>query len=245
VTLAKITDDTYEVVGQQRRVLRQTQTATSVPERDRAPEFTRGDVWMEVYQYYTAKESELERSSTQVIVQVAYAPQLTLLSSQPQPNPWQHSLQATAGVNFARHAQGFAGLEHQIALQGTFFNLGSGQTDWFQNVLAQYQLSAVVPIGHDFRLGTAWGSAQASIFAQVGAGAAATWVSTPGGDRKAFVGFVFQPAVGAQVQVSIGWFQIFAQGQLVYSYMSPTAQKGSTESHSLAFQPVAGIGGQF
>ena len=50
--------------------------------------FTRGDVWIEVYQYYQAKDSELKRSSTQVTVQVAYAPQLTPLSSQLQPNAW-------------------------------------------------------------------------------------------------------------------------------------------------------------
>jgi hypothetical protein len=128
---------------------------------------------------------------------------------------------------------------------GSFFNLGSGNPDWFQNALAQYQVSLVSPPGRDFQVGPDWASAQTSIYAQLGAGVGANWAAPPGGERKAYLGFLLQPGVGGQLSVSIGWFQLILNGTVVFSVSSPTTQKGSTWTGTAGAQGGLGFGGQF
>ena len=227
-TLAEIRDDTYEVLAQT------------------TPGIKRGDVWQHVYQYYQQKEKDLDSSSWQGVVQALYTPSYTLASSQPiTGSRFQNPLQLTLGGTYAAHKQGYGGFEHQFALSGSFLNLGSGHADWFQNALAQYQLSAVTLLGHDFVLGDAWAYTQASIYAQLAAGIGTNWDAPPGGQRKAYVGFLLQPGIGGQITVNIGWFQLIPQGTLVYSYFSKTHEADSKPTHSLGFQPGIGFGGQF
>jgi hypothetical protein len=227
-TLAQIRDDVWEALDQT------------------TPGIKRGDVWQHVYQYYQEKEAALESSSWQWNVQLLYTPSYTLASSPATTgNRLQNPLQLSLGRTFAAHKQGYGGLEHQFSVTGSFFNLGSGRMDWFQNALAQYQLSAVSPLGHDFQLGGAWASAQASVYAQLAAGVGGNWDASASGERKVYVGFLLQPGIGGQITVNIGWFQLIAQGTLVYSYMSGTSQQGSQPTQSLGFQPGVGLGGQF
>jgi hypothetical protein len=232
-TLTKITDDTFDVLAQRRRVYSK-------------PEIKRSDVWQQVYQYYQQKEHENSAESWQIVIQSMYTPSYSLASTSPiSGSRLQNPLQLTLGGTLAEHPQGTPGLEHQFAVTGSFFNLGSGNVDWFQNALAQYQLSLVSPIGRDFQIGGSWASAQSSIYAQLGAGVGANWDTTPGGERKAYVGFLLQPGIGGQLAVSIGWFQLIVNGTVVFSAFSPTAQTGSRWTGTLGAQGGLGFGGQF
>jgi hypothetical protein len=227
-TLSKITDDTFEVLHQV------------------TPDIKRGDVWQHVYQYYQEKEKGLDASSWQLVIQTVYTPSYTLWSSPPvSGSPWQRPIQTTLGATYAAHRPGEGGLEHQFAVTGSFFNLGSGHLDWFQNALFQYQLSSVFPVGHEFKLGGEWATAQASIYAQLAAGLAATWDENAAGQRKAYLGLLLQPGAGGQFTVNIGWLQIFVQNTVVFSYFSKTKEEGSKPISAFGIQPGIGIGGQF
>jgi hypothetical protein len=232
-TLAKITDDTFDVLAQTRRVYGKL-------------EIKRGDVWQQIYQYYQEKEREIPAESWQIVIQSMYTPTYSLASTAPHSGSrWQNPLQLTLGGTLAEHPQGIGGLEHQFAVSGSFLNLGSGNVDWFQNALAQYQLSLVSPIGRDFQIGGDWASAQRSIYAQLGAGVGANWATAPGSERKAYVGFLLQPGIGGQLAVSIGWLQLIVNGTVVFSAFSPTAQTGSRWTGTLGAQGGLGFGGQF
>jgi hypothetical protein len=236
----------HAIYGEQRWTLEQIRDDTWSVLSQTDPEIKRGDVWQYVYQYYQEKERGLDSSSWQWVVQSLYTPSYTLWSSQPiGGSRWQNPLQATLGTTYAAHEQGCGGLEHQFSVTGSFLNLGSGQLDWFQNALAQYQLSAVTPLGKDFRVGDTWSYVQGSIYAQLAAGVGTSRVTPPGGERKAYVGFLFQPGAGGQITVNIGWFQLIVQGTVVYSYFSKTQEAASKPTHTLGFQPGVGIGGQF
>jgi hypothetical protein len=54
-----------------------------------------------------------------------------------------------------------------------------------------------------------------------------------------------QPSFGGQLTLNIWKFQIVAQGSVVYSWLSPTTQKGSTATQSFGVQPGVGIGFQY
>lgn len=224
-TLAAITDDTFPVLSQT------------------TPEIKRGDVWQHVYQYYQEKEAAIDAHSWQWVIQGLYTPSYTIASSAPITGTrWQNPLQGTVGATYAAHKAGYGGLEHQFAVTGSFFNLGSGHRDWFQNALAQYQLSAVTPIGQDFKIGDTWSTVQASIYAQIAAGVGATWDSPTSGERTAHLQLVLQPGLGGQLTVSIGLFQLYIGGTAVYTYLGKTNLKDSKPSSTFGIQPGAGFG---
>jgi hypothetical protein len=231
-TLDQITDDTYDVLHQ---------TDHSVQ---------RSDVWMQVWQYYQEKVAAIPRTSWNTSVQLLWTPTYTLASNQPIGSRLTNPLALSVGRTHQAHPQGFGGVEHQFALTGSFFDLGSGNTDWFQNALLQYQVAAVTPLGRDFRLfGGPWASAQASVYAQLAAGVGATWAAHPGADRRAYLGFMAQPGAGGQILVSVGWFSLVVNGTVVYSYLAtpgsnlPADVHGQT--HTLGVQGGLGIQGQF
>jgi hypothetical protein len=209
----------------------------------------RPDVWSAVWKAYQAKLLQAQRLY-QFQVQFLYAPQYSLWTSPPpsgQASPWQRSPQASVGFNFPKHDPGFSGFEHTVQVSGSFFNLQSGHTDWFQNALASYQLSYVWKLGPQYKIADdSWEPwFQASAFGQVAAGLGASWSDTASGDRKAFLGVLVQSSLGGQLTLNIWKFQIIAQGSLVYSWLSSTTQKGSTPTSSFGVQPGLGIGGQF
>jgi hypothetical protein len=231
-TLDRITDDTWEV-------LHQTDHAVQ-----------RSDVWMQVWQYYQEKVAAIPRTSWATSVQVLWTPTVALFSNQPLGSRLSNPLQLTLGETYQAHPQGFAGVEHQFALTGSFFDLGSGNTDWFQNALLQYQASLVKPVGRDFRfLGGPWASAQASVYAQLSAGIGATWAARPGAERRAYVGFLAQPGAGGQVLITVGWFSLVVNGTIVYSYLDTPGKNLPPDVHrqtsTLAVQGGLGFQGQF
>lgn len=234
-TLDAVTDDVTDVIGQTN------------------PGVRRSDVWSEVWQYYNELKAKAERDRWQTVIQVLYTPQLTVASTQPlapgaPSSPWQHSLQISGGRNFRLHPSGGSGTELTIQGNLSLFSLAGGHPetgrDAFQNLLLSAQLQQVWNLGKEFRIGSEWSVVQASLFAQLAAGVGGSYVDE-GKDRKIFVGFLAQPSAGGQVNLNIGWFQVIAQGSVVYSYFSPTAQKGSTSQHSGAVQFGLGVGAQF
>ncbi len=227
-TLERVRDEVWDVLAQV------------------TPGIKRGDVWQHVYQYYQEKVKDADSSSWQAVVQALYTPSYTLASSQPTSGSrWANPLQLTLGANNAKHKQGFGGLEIQYALTGSFLNVGSGKADWFQNALGQIQFSAVSPLGGNFQLGSSWSYVQGSIYAQLAAGIGTNWDTPPGGQRKAYFGFLLQPGVGGQITVNIDWFQIIVQGTVVYSYFSKTKEADSHSTRTLGIQPGVGFGGSF
>ena len=231
-TLDHITDDTYDVLHQ---------TDHSVK---------RSDVWMQVWQYYQEKVAAIEETSWNTSIQLLWTPTYTLASNQPLDSRLSNPLQLSAGLTYQAHKQGFGGFEHQLALTGSFFDLGSGKVDWFQNALLQYQASAVTPLGRDFRLlGGPWASAQASLYAQLAVGVGATWAARPGADRRAYLGFLAQPGAGGQILVTVGHFSLVVNGTVVYSYLGTPGANLPPDVHhqtqTLGFQGGLGFQGQF
>jgi hypothetical protein len=167
----------------------------------------RPDVWLAVWKTYQSKLAQAQRLY-QIQVQFLYAPQYSLWTS-PRPtgqiSPWQRSLQGSIGFNFPKHDPGFSGFEHTIQVSGSFFNLQSGHTDWFQNALAAYQLSYVWKLGPQYKIADdSWEPwFQASAFGQVAAGLGANWSDTASGDRKAYLGVLVQPSLGGQLTLNI------------------------------------------
>jgi hypothetical protein len=207
-------------------------------------------VWMQVWQYYQDKIAAIPRTSWNTSVSVMWTPTYTLASNQPIGSRWTNPLGVSAGRTYQAHPQGFGGVEHQFALTGSFLDLGSGNTDWFQNALVQYQASAVMPLGHDFRLlGGPWASAQASLYAQIAAGVGATWAAAPGADRQASLGFLAQGGAGGQILVTVRWFSLVVNGSVVYSYLgtpgSNLPAEVHTHTHTLGIQGGVGVQAQF
>lgn len=239
--------------GGERRTLDNVADDVADVLRQTTPGLRRPDVWSQVWQYYNEKKLEAERDRWQTVIQVLYTPQLTFASNQPPTpgaSPWQHGLQVSAGRNLRLHPVGANGLEFTFQASVSLFNLGSGhpQTgdDAFQNAMLAAQLQHVWNLGREFRIAPGqWANVQASLFLQVAAGLGTSYEDVMGGDRRIHVGFLAQPSAGGQVNLNIGWFQIIAQGSVVYSYLSPTTQAGSAPQHSGAVQLGLGLGAQF
>jgi len=230
ITLDQITDYIYEDLHQS------------------SPGLKRSDVWSEVWQDYSAKQIEHEQQPWQVVIQALYTPQYNFWSSQRQASPWQNSFQLSLGANHRSHLYGDSGWEQTLQVNGSFFNAGSGNLDWFQNALLSYQASYVSPLGHEFRfLGVPdlWGYLQGSVFAQIAAGAGTNWDTDASGRRQVYVGFLVQPSVGGQLSLNVGAMQIIVQGSVVYSWLSSTNESGSKPSSSWGGQLGLGIGAQF
>jgi hypothetical protein len=206
----------------------------------------RTEVWTHVWQYYNEKLREAESSRWQLVTTFLYTPQKNFYSNPAGPTPWQHSLQGTGGANYRLHAAGASGGEVQVAGSISLFDFHKKPiSDYvFQNALASVQLQHVWNVGNDFRLmpGTS-ALFQASIFANIAAGVGSSYGGAE--KNKLYIGFLAQPSLGGQVNFNIGWFQVIAQGAVVYSYLSSTSEKGSTPSSSAGAQFGLGIGGQF
>jgi Domain of unknown function (DUF4157) len=206
----------------------------------------RTEVWTQVWQYYNEKLREAESSRWQLVTTFLYTPQKNFYSNPAGPSPWQHSLQGTGGANYRLHAAGASGGEVQVAGSISLFDFHKKPiSDYvFQNALASVQLQHVWNLGNDFRImpGTS-ALFQASIFANIAAGVGSSYGGAE--KNKLYIGFLAQPSLGGQVNFNIGWFQVIAQGAVVYSYLSSTSEKGSTPSSSAGAQFGLGIGGQF
>ena len=231
-TLDQITDDTYEVLHQ---------TDESVQ---------RSNVWRQVWQYYQEKVAAIRPTSWNTSVQLLWTPTVTLASNQPIGSRLTNPLSLSVGRTYQAHRQGFGGVEHQLSLNGSFFDLGSGNTDWFQNALLQYQVAAVTPLGRDFRLlGGPWASAQASLYAQIGLGFGATWAAAPGANRQAFLGFLAQGGAGGQILITVRWFSLVVNGTVVYQYLGTPGSSlpagVHTDTHTLGLQGGVGVQAQF
>jgi hypothetical protein len=156
------------------------------------PKANRADIWSAVWQAYRAKQIEAEQQHWSFIVQMLYTPQFTAWSSQPlqpQQSRWQNPLQLSLGGNYRAHWYGEAGWEHTLQANGSFFNLGSDNLDWFQNLTGSYQASYVSPLGHEFRfLGfpTLWAYLQGSVFAQIAAGLGTNYDKDADGKRQVY-----------------------------------------------------------
>jgi hypothetical protein len=232
-TLDAVTDDVTDVLGQT------------------TPGIRRVDVWSEVWQFYNQLRVDAEKDRWQTVVQILVTPQFTFATTQPQTpgaSPWQHGLQISGGRNLRLHSAGASGPE--LTFQGnlSLFSLTGGHPetgrDAFQNFLLSAQLQQVWNLGREFRIGSEWSVVQASLFAQLAAGIGSSYAGE-GSDRKLFVGFLAQPSAGGQVNLNIGWFQVIVQGSVVYSYLSPTKQPGSSSQHSGSLQLGLGLGAQF
>ncbi len=231
-TLDQITDDTYEV-------LHQTDAGVQ-----------RSNVWMQVWQYYQEKVAAIRPTSWNTSVQLLWTPTVALASNQPIASRLTNPLSLSIGRTYQAHRQGFGGVEHQLSLNGSFFDLGSGNTDWFQNALVQYQIAAVTPLGRDFRLlGGPWASAQASVYAQIGLGLGATWATAPGANRQAFLGFAAQGGAGGQILVTVSWFSLVVNGTVVYQYLGTPGSNLPADvhphTHTLGLQGGVGVQAQF
>ena len=203
---------------------------------------TRADVLAEVVEAYRDKYREHEQSRWQFVISTLYAPQYFFWSNQAPPSPWQQGYQLTLGANYRAHRYGEAGWEHSLLLQLSGSSFSFDHPDWFQNLLAVYQAAYVAPLGSEFRfLGAPglWSYLQGSVFAQVAAG-----VGSPG-ERKLFLGFMGQGALGGQLALNIGWLQIIVNDQIVYSWLSPTVEANSRPISILGNQFGIGAGGQF
>jgi hypothetical protein len=224
MTLSEVTDETWAVLNQQ------------------IPGLKRGDVWSEVYQYYQEKERKIDPSQWQGVLQLLWTPTLNIASTQPGPR-FQGPGQLTLGATYQAHKQGYLGLEHQFALTASGLDFFSGQKNYFENALLQYQLSLVSPVGHDFQIGATWANLQASLSAQAAIGLGGDTDPSRGG--KIFLGLFVQPGVGGQLTLNIGSFQIIAQGTVVYSWFSKTDKPGSEAASTLAVQGGLGVGASF
>lgn len=225
-TLDQITDDTYDVLQQTDKSIK------------------RSDVWMEVWQCYGEKRDGRDPTGWNVSVQLLWQPTYALASSQPLTGSrWSNPTQLSAGWTSAQHPSGSPGLEHQLSLNLSTLNIGSGHTDFFQNLLGQYQASHVFPIGSQFRLDGEWATVTGSIYSQLALGAGWNYATPPGGTRQAYIGFLGQAGAGGQVIMSIGWFSVVVNGTLVYSYAGKTSQTPTT--HTLSGQAGIGFQGQW
>jgi hypothetical protein len=217
-TLDAVTDDVTDLLGQ-------TMPGVFIQGK-RTDQWThlRVEVWSCVWKYYIEQKLDAEKDRWQTVIQVLYTPQLTLHST---PSgaapPTQQNLQLSLGRNTRFHTAGASGLELQAAASVSLFSLGSGHTDLLQNSLLSIQLQSVHNLGKEFRIAPGmWANVQASVFAQLAAGVGGSYSSTASGDRRLDIGFLAQPSAGGQVNLNIGWFQIIAQGSVVYSYLSKT-----------------------
>jgi hypothetical protein len=239
-TLDAVTDEVTDDVGQM------MPGVFKKAKRTDAWVHLRTEVWTHVWQYYNEKLREAENGRWQFVTTFLYTPQKNFYSNQPGPNPWQRSLQGTAGGNYRLHPAGANGLEVQAAGSVSLFDFHKKPiSDYvFQNALASVQLQQVWNLGNDFRIlpGTS-ALFQASIFANIAAGVGSSYGGAE--NNKLYVGFLVQPSVGGQVNFNVGWFQVIAQGAVVYSYLSKTSEKGSTPSSSAGGQFGLGFGGQF
>jgi hypothetical protein len=202
----------------------------------------RSEVLSSVLKSYKDKQREHEESHWQFVLSTLYTPQYFFWSNQSLPSPWQNGYQLTLGENYRMHRYGEAGWEHSFLLQlsGSTFNFDS--PDWFQNLLAVYQAAYVAPLGHEFRfLGVPglWAYLQGSVFAQVAAG-----TGSPG-EKKLYLGFMAQGALGGQLALNIGWLQIIVNDQVVQSWLSPTGEPNSRPLSTLGNQFGVGLGGQW
>jgi hypothetical protein len=201
---------------------------------------------MAVWQAYQDKLAEHEKDKWQLQIQMLYTPQYALWTSQPQSSRWQHNLQLALGENLRLHRYGVGGLETTFQVSGSFFNLGSDNTDWFQNALLSAQASYVSPIGHEFRflgIPNTWAYLQGSVFAQIAAGAGGSWDTDQSGQRHVYLGYLVQPSAGGQLTLNIGWVQVIVQGSVVYSWMSSTNQPESRPTSLWGLQGGLGLGG--
>ncbi|HLW78123.1 MAG TPA: hypothetical protein VKU44_00855 [Terriglobia bacterium] len=202
----------------------------------------RNDVFNAVLQAYKDKLADHESSKWQFVISMLYTPQYFFWSNQALPSPWQNGYQVTLGETYQSHPFGVAGFEHSILLQLSGSSFSFDQPDWFQNLLAVYQGAYVAPLGREFQfLGMpgVWSYLQGSVFAQVAAG-----TGSPG-EKKLYLGFMAQGAVGGQLALNIGWLQIIVNDQFVYSWLSPTVEPHSRPLVTFGNQLGFGLGGQF
>jgi hypothetical protein len=240
-TLDAVADDVTDVLGQ---------TMPGVFRKGQRTDLwtdLRVEVWKQVWQYYNEKKEVAENDRWQTVIQVLYTPQLTFYAKPPGAVPsTQHNIQVGFAKNLRLHRAGGSGLELQPGATVSLFNLGSGKADAFQNALLTIQAQVVANLGPEFRIAPdTWANVQGSIFAQLSAGVGGSYADTAGGGRSLYIGFLAQPSAGAQVNLNIGWFQVIAQGSVVYSYLSQTTQQGSTSTRSAAAQFGLGVGAQF
>jgi hypothetical protein len=207
------------------------------------PGAKRSDVWSEVWQAYGAKEQKAD-SGIQVVIQALYTPAYIFRATQPQALGWQQGAQISVGLNLPRHDPGFRGVEHTLQLSGSLANLDFGSEGWFQNALASYQFSYVLPFQPEYKIDdSSWAPwLQGSVFGQIAAGVGTNQDPT---DRKVYYGLMLQPSAGGQITLNIWKLQVIAQGALVYSWLSPTNQPGSQPTSTLGGQFGLGLGGQF
>ena len=240
-------DGVHAFLGPTRYTLDEITDLTTDSLHQLYPEVGRPDVWSAVYQTYRAKDA-VAPTAIQWVVQALYAPQWLFLSSQAGAPPRQQSFQLSPGLNLPRHDPGLRGWEHTVALNLSLFNLDSGLhgMDVFQNLLASYQASYVVPFGPQYKIddhsAVPW--VQGSVFAQIAAGLGASYLNAPA-PPTAYLGLLVQPSVGAQISVNIWKFQVIAQGSLVYSLMSPTKPSADMWSQTFGAQVGVGLGAAF
>ncbi|MGO9272167.1 MAG: hypothetical protein ACLQOO_18365 [Terriglobia bacterium] len=203
---------------------------------------TRADVFSAVLKAYEDKLSEHEQSRWQFVISMLYTPQYFFWANQTLPSSWQNGYQMTLGGTQRFHRYGEAGFEQSFLLQLSGSSFAFDSPDWFQNLLAVYQAAYVAPLGREFRfLGAPglWSYLQGSIFTQVAAG-----VGSPG-ERKLYLGFMGQGAIGGQIALNIGWLQIVVNDQFVYGWLSPTVEPKSRPLSTFGNQWGLGLGGQW
>jgi hypothetical protein len=229
-------------IGEQRITLKETTDRTWDDLKPVAPGLKREDVWMEVYQYYLEKDRRIDPAKWQFVVQQLWAPTFNLVHTKQDTPLFQGPQQLTLGLTKPAHKQGYGGLEHQVAVSASGLDFFSGQKNYFENVLLQYQISDVFNLGHEFKIGDSWANLQASLFAQAAIGLG---VDTNPDGTKFFVGLSIQHGAGTQLTLNINSFQIIASGTVFYSWSSPTAEEGSSPAGTAGVQLGVGFGGTF
>ncbi len=242
-TLDQVTDETWHVLEQQ------TEAHGTVTSRNiKEPIIHRGDVWMQVWQYYQEKLLEAEKKRWSWVVQLLYTPQYNLASTQPGFRPGaQQGFQLGGGLNRRLHAAGESGAELQFTGNVSLFNFDSKTLDVFQNAVAAAQLQQVWNLGHEFNVAGSWANLQASVFTQIAAGLGTNYFDDPKtGEHQVKMGFLVQPSAGGQINLNLGSFQIIVSGSVVYSHLTEHAGSGQPGNFgTLGVQGGIGIGGQF
>jgi hypothetical protein len=242
-TLDQVTDDTWHVLEQQ------TEAHGTVTSRNiKEPVIHRGDVWMQVWQYYQEKLLEAEKKNWSWVVQLLYTPQYNLASTQPGFRPGaQQGFQLGGGLNRRLHAAGESGAELQFTGNVSLLNFDSKTLDVFQNAVASAQLQQVWNLGHEFDVAGSWANLQANVFTQIAAGLGTNYFDDPKtGEHRVKMGFLVQPSAGGQINLNVAWFQVIVSGSVVYSHLTERAGSGQPGNFgALGVQGGIGIGGQF
>jgi hypothetical protein len=222
-TLNQVTDETWSFLK------RETEAHGDVtPTSAERPVIQWETVWSQVWQYYNEKLLDAEKNKWQSFVQLLYTPQYNLTSTQPGFKAGaQQSMQLSGGRNLRFHGSGHSGPELQIALNLSLFNSESRIRDAFQNFAGSAQLQQVLNLGHEFHLGGAWATLQASYFMQIAAGLGTNYFSDPkSGEHRVRFTFLVQPSAGGQVNLNVWKVQVIVGGAVVYSESSERSGTG-------------------